>query len=323
MQFAVVLLFLATPARAAGFTDDPTPTTTPPAATTPAADAPAAPPQADDAAPSGKPKLVAVLDLKVEGDAQALANALATVTASEISSRPGMKAVSRNELKALLAHTADAALLGCESTKCATDIAKLVDADLVVSGTLGVVVGGEAGPSGKALVLTLSLIDPSGPAIVQRVDVTWRGDPEEIVTVMPPTLDRLFDGAAAAMYTGSAEVFAPEGTTVALDGKTLGTAPVAKVDGLGIGVHVVEVNGAGYVPGRKDIVISRGESTVTRVVLEEEPYYTQWWFWTAVGGGAAVAVAGGTAIALATLQQPPIPPTRVVVKTQLPSTAAE
>ncbi len=277
----------------------------------------------DAAAPGAKAgpgKLVAVLDLKVEGDAKALANALSTVMASEISGRPGYRAVSRNELKSLLAHSADARLLGCDSANCATDVAKLVDADLVVAGTLGQVVGGEAGPGGKALLLTLSLIDPSGPAVVQRVDVTWRGDPEEMVTVTAPTLDRLFDGPKAATYTGAVEVFAPEGATVAVDGKDVGTAPLKqKIDGLAIGVHVLDVTQAGAVPGRKDVVVSRGETSVARVVLEEEPYYTQWWFWTAVGGGAAVAVAAGTTIAIATLQQP-VPATRILVKTPLPST---
>ena len=277
---------------------------------------------ADDAK-AGPRKLVAVLDLKVEGDAQALANALGTVMASEISSRAGYKAVSRNELKALLAHTADAAMLGCDSPNCAADIAKLADANLVITGTLGQVIGGEAGPSGKALVLTLSLIDPTGPAVVQRVDVTWRGDPEELVTVMPPTLDRLFDGSAAASYLGGVEIFAPEGVTLSVDGKEAGTSPLkAPLQGLAIGVHTIEASSSGYVPLKKDVVVSRGETTVTRLLLEEEPYYTQWWFWTAVGGGAAVAIAGGTAVALATLQPAAIPPTRIVVKTNLPSTSA-
>ena len=279
-------------------------------------------PAADAAAPGAPPKIVAILDLKVDGDTAALANALGTVMASDISNRPGYKAASRNELKALLAHTADANLLGCQSANCAVDIAKLVDANLVVAGNLGQVTGGDAGPGGKALLLTLSLIDPTGPAVVQRVDITWRGDPAELVTVIPPALDKLFDGPKAANYTGEAEIFAPEGITVAIDGKELTKEQHGKVGNLPIGVHVVVATGTGYVPARKDIVISHGETTVTRLILDEEPYYTQWWFWTAVGSGAAVAVAGGTAIALASLQQPPAPPTRIVVKTPLPSTTA-
>lgn len=266
-------------------------------------------------------KIVAVLDLKTEGDVQALANALATVMATDISARDGLRAVSRNELKSLLAHNADASLLGCDSANCASDIAKLVDAQLVVSGTLGQVPVAEAG-GGRPLVLTLSLIEPSGPAIVARADVTWRGAPEEIVGAVRPLLDRLFDGPAAAQYTGGLELFAPAGATVVVDGKEVGTAPLsAPVKDLGIGVHVVQVSAPGYVPAKKDVIVSRNETTIVRVLLEEEPYYTQWWFWTAVGGGTAVAVAGGTALALVALSQE-TPPSRVVVKAPLPATTA-
>ncbi|HEY4222559.1 MAG TPA: PEGA domain-containing protein [Myxococcota bacterium] len=264
------------------------------------------------------PKLVAVLDLKSDADSASLANALATVLASEISARPGYRAVSRNELKSLLAHTADANLLGCQSTNCATDIAKLVDASFVVSGTLGRV----AGSADKALVMTLSLTDVAGPAVIGRVDVTWRSDPDELAQTIAPSLDRLFDGAKAASYTGSAELFAPDSSRVLLDGKELGEAPLKqKIDGLAIGVHTLEASGSGYVTGKKDFAVAHNETTVARLTLDEEPYYTQWWFWTAVGGGAVVAIAGGTAIALATLQTP-VPDTHVVVKTPLPTSSS-
>lgn len=278
-------------------------------------------PEAAAAPAAPAPKIVAVLDLKTEGDVAALANALATVMATDISGRPELKAVSRNELKSLLAHNADASLLGCDSANCASDIAKLVDAELVVAGTLGQVPVAE--PNGvRPLVFTLSLIDPSGPAIVQRADLTWRGPPEEIVGAVRPLLDRLFDGPAAAQYTGGVELFAPPGATLIVDGKEVGTAPLAApVKDLGIGVHVVQVTAAGYVPAKKDVIVSRNETTVVRFTLEEEPYYTQWWFWTAVGGGAAVAVAAGTTLAVVALSQE-TPPTRLVVKAPLPATTA-
>jgi hypothetical protein len=300
-----------------------------PAEPVPAAGSAAPPPAAEpSAAPElglieapGQERLVAVLDLKTEGDVGALANALATVMAIDISARPALKAVSRNELKSLLAHAADASLLGCDSAACAGDIAKLVDAQLVIAGTLGLVPVAEPGGV-RPLVLTLSLIDPNGPAIVQRADLSWRGPPEELVSAVRPLLDKLFDGPAAASYVGGIELFAPEGTTLVIDGKEVGKAPLKEpVRDLAIGVHVVEATAAGFVPLRRDVVVSRNETSVVRVTLEEEPYWTQWWFWTAVGGGAAVAVTAGTTIALLALSQE-TPPTRVVVKAPLPTTSA-
>jgi hypothetical protein len=279
--------------------------------------APPAPPLArePEAAAPGKRldgrTVVAVLDLKAEGDgAPAIANALGAIITSAVSTRPGYRAVSRNELKALLAHAADAQLAGCESLNCMTDIAKLADAGRIVSGTLGRVEG-EAG-----WLVTVSLTDPSVPAILARANVTWRGAAVEIVTVVPSLLDRLFDGTAAASYVGDLEVFAPDGVTVAIDGRELGRTPLgAPLKGLPIGVHTVTVAGAGYVAQQVDVVVSRSELTVVRVELEEEPYYTQWWFWTVLGGGSAVAVAGGVAAALL-LSVPP--PTTIVVKAPLP-----
>src|SRR5688572_4369349 len=94
----LLILALFAPTQAAP------PVEAPPAA--PAEAAPAEPAPAAVVETKGGDKLVAVLDLKVEGDAQALANAVVVVVASEITARPAMKAVARNELKALLSQQA-------------------------------------------------------------------------------------------------------------------------------------------------------------------------------------------------------------------------
>lgn len=273
-------------------------------------------PAAPEVAATRAMRNVAVLELKAEGEGAApIANALGAVITSAVSTRPGFVAVSRHELKALLAHTADASLLGCQSLNCMTDIAKLADAERIVSGSVGRVEGTDA-----AWLITLSLIDPSVPAILERANATWRGPAVEIVTTIPPLLDRLFDGAAAASYLGGLEVFAPDGVTVSVDGREVGKTPLrGPLRDLPIGVHTVVVSGQGYVSSQADVVISRSDISVVRLELEEEPYWTQWWFWTAVGGGSAVAVAGGVAAALL-LSEPP--PTTIVVKSPLPSSSA-
>lgn len=288
------------------------------------ADAPPtdAPPAASAEVPAAK--LVAVLDLVTQQKAAApLANALAAVTASEVASRPGFKAVSRNELKAILSQKAEAALLGCSTAACAADVAALVEAQLVVTGSLERIEGGEAGPGGVAHVLSLSLIDPTTPAVIGRADAMWRSDPEEMVTVIRPLLDRLFDGAKSAEYQGALDVIAPEGAAIFVDGKERATAPLkSALEGLAIGVHTLELSREGYLPVRKDIVVARGEKTVVRVEMEEVPVTQTWWFWTAVGGGAAVIVAAGATIGtVAVLASLEPPPTSVVVKTPLPTAA--
>jgi hypothetical protein len=265
------------------------------------------------AAESGKLPLVAVLDLRhAEGDGP-IANALATMVTAEVSARPEMRAVSRNELQAVVAHQAEQALMGCESAKCASDIAKLVEADLVVTGGIERVE--------EAYVFSLTLFDPATGAMRKRVEATWRSDPDEIVLLVRPYVDRLFGGAEAASWVGHLEILAPEGATVFLDGKEIGSAPIgAPVENLAIGVHQLEITKAGFVTAAQDVVISRAETTIARVELEEEPYYTQWWFWTAVGGGAAVAVAAGATIGtVAIIAAAEPPPTTVIVKSGIPA----
>ena len=235
--------------------------------------------------------LVAVLDLRHESRDEALANALAAVITSEVANREGLRALSRNELSAVLNHQAEQALLGCDSVKCAADIARLVEADRVISGGIE--------RAGDALVLTLTLIDPTVPEVKNRTEAVWRSSPEEMVLVIKPYIERLLGGEAAKTYTGSLEVLAPDGSTVHVNSKAQGNAPLkSAVTDLGIGIHTVEVTQDGYYSALRDVVVSRGETTLIRIELEAQPIWTQWWFWSAVGGAAVTATAAGTVLGL-------------------------
>jgi len=278
-----------------------------------APEAPLAPPVIADGKDPSLP-LVAVLDLRHAPEDESLANALVTIITNEVSARSELRAVSRSELQAVVNHQAEQALLGCDSVKCAADIATLVAADLVITGGIEKV--------GAAYVVSLTLIDPTVPEVKERVEATWRSNPEEIVLLVRPYVDRLFGGANAASYVGSLDVLAPEGAQLFVDGKDVGIAPLTHpITDLTIGVHTLEVAQPGFVTDTRDLVITRGDTTVTRVELMEEPLLAQWWFWTAVGGGAAVAVAAGATVgtvAIIALSEPPA--TTVTVKSPLPST---
>lgn len=266
----------------------------------------------DTAVPTAAPapsdpgrRLVAVLDLRHGAEDDALANALAAVLTAEVATREGLRAVSRNELMAVLSHKAEQALLGCDSVKCAADIAALVEADFVVAGGIE--------RAGNAFVFTLTLIDPTVPEVKQRVEAVWRSAPEEMTLLARPFVDRLFEGPAATAYAGAVEVLAPAGAALRIDGQPLGQAPLAHaVPALPIGVHRVEVVQPGYQSAERDVVVQRGETTIVRIELEPEPLWRQWWFWAAAGGTAAVATAAGTMFGLWYLQE--TSEARVVVK---------
>jgi hypothetical protein len=261
-----------------------------------AAEAAAATALAGDVEKKGPERLVAVLDLKHAEESAPVANALAQVITSDVGARDDLKAISRNEIMSILAHQAEASMMGCEELSCMADIAKLVAADLLVTGTIDKVDDG-------ALVVTLSLIDPSEPKVLERTESAWRGDPAEIVLVARPMIDRLLAGPDKTGLIGGLEIFTEDGAVVAIDGEERGTAPLeGPITGLSSGVHVITLEKEGFVPARRDVVVETGQTAISRVSMEAEPYYTQWWFWTAVGGGAAVAIAGGTAIAIAAVQ---------------------
>ncbi len=231
-------------------------------------------------------RLVAVLDLRANESAGKIAAALTTVLNADLGSREGLRTISRNEVKSVIEHQATSQLLGCESVGCAADLAKLLDAELVVAGSVEVIE--------NAHVMSVSLIDPTIPRVLGREELAWRGDPDEMITVVSPIVDRLLAGARAGVLQGTVEVFAPDGAAIIVDGIQVGLSPLSPVP-TSVGVHQVLVTKDGYEPATHTVAVGVGVNTIVRTQLVEQPYYTQWWFWTATGGGllAAAGVAVG------------------------------
>jgi hypothetical protein len=300
-----------TPTTAPAPTAEPAVADATPAAATPA-EAPApAPPTVPDApaAPPAARRLVAVLDLKGGEGAAAQAGALTTMLTAEVSAHDGYRAVSRNELQALLAHQSTAQLVGCDEPRCMADVAHLVNADYVVSGSVEKLEG--------ATVIGLTLMhaggDSEGATIVGRQKAAWRGSDDELLLVMRPLVQRLFDASNAHTHVGAVEVFVPEGARLVLNDKDLGTAPVTAIRDLPTGVHRLQIAKDGYSNEDIDLVVSRNETTIVRVDLEEIPLLEQPWFWAAAGGVALVAAGTAAGITTYTLVTATPPPSRVVL----------
>jgi hypothetical protein len=280
------------------------------AATTTETAAPAAPVVPDaPAAPPAERRLVAVLDLKGGEGAAAQAGALTTMLTAEVSAHDGYRAVSRNELQALLAHQSTAQLVGCDEPRCMADVAHLVNADFVVSGSVEKLEG--------ATVVGLTLMDAgndaAGATIVSRQKAAWRGSDDELLLVMRPLVQRLFDATNAHTHIGAVEVFVPEGAHLVLDDKDLGTAPVNAIRDLPTGVHRLQIAKDGYANEVVDLVVSRNETTIVRVDLEEIPLLEQPWFWATAGGVALVAAGTAAGITTYALVTATPPPSRVVL----------
>jgi hypothetical protein len=291
------------------------------------APAPAAPPEAPPApveavnavapgpiesalSPPQEKKLVAVLDLKPTVGAEGAAAALTTMLAAEVAAVDGYQAISRNEIKSILSHSADAQLAGCNEPRCAADVAALVNADVLVTGSVDKV--------GGATVVALSLIDAGakdgsdGPAVLGRQEAAFRGPDDQLLNLARPLVQRLFDGPNAANHKGTLEVFSQDGVLVVVDGKEVGETPLASIKDVPTGVHTLSFAKDGHIPQTLDVVVSRNEPTVVRLDLIEQSLFEQPWFWAAAGG--VVLVAGGTAAGITTyalLNQET--PTRVVL----------
>lgn len=256
--------------------------------------------------------LVAVLDLKGSANAAAQASALTTMLTAEVAGQKGMRAVSRNELQALLTHQSTAQLVGCDEPKCMADVAALVKADFVVSGNVEKLEG--------ATVVGLTLMSAGGdgrdPAIVGRQKAAWRGSDNDLLLVIRPLVQRLFDAQNAHTHLGAVEVFAPEGAALVLDDKVVGSAPVPALRDLPTGVHRLTIKKDGFADGAVDIVVARNETTIVRVELEEIPLLSQPWFWATAGGVALLA--GGTAAGITTwaIVTATPPPSRAVLGKQ-------
>jgi hypothetical protein len=240
---------------------------------------PPAPPAAAPVVVENKKKLVAVLDLKGGVGAEATASAVTTVLTAEVGALDGYDAVSRNELQSVLQHQANASALGCDDVGCLANIGKLANAQLVISGSVDKVEG--------AHVLALSLIDPAGPNVVDREDVSWRGTPEEMLAVVRPTVDRLLAGPQAATHTGTLEIIAPSGATIVVDGKDVTAGE--PIRNLAVGVHRLKVSKQGLEPFDGDVVVAWNETTIARPELAEIPLTSQAWFWVTTGSVALIA----------------------------------
>jgi hypothetical protein len=241
-----------------------------------------------------------VLDLRAGTGAEAQAQAFTTMLTAEVAGLAGKRAVSRNELRALLSHQADAQLAGCAEVQCMADVAQLVNATMILSGDMQRLDGA------LALGLTLFDVADGNARVVGRQEAAWRGSEQDLLLLARPLVQRLFDTDPAAAHTGRIELLAPEGTRVVFDGRELGIAPLpGPLQDVPTGAHRISLRKENFAPLDLELVVARGETTIARGELVEIPLTDQPWFWWTAGG--VVLVAGGAAAgvtALAFLNQP-------------------
>jgi hypothetical protein len=93
-------------------------------------------------------------------------------------------------------------------------------------------------------------------------------------------------------------VQAPDGANVALDGRTVGEAPIAAALSVPAGSHTLAVTATGYRPFVQELALLRGEERAVAAELDTTTQRIAAWIvlGAAAGGVAAAAVLGGLAL---------------------------
>ena len=261
---------------------------------------------------------VAVLDIKSSEDNAELARALTAVLSAQISMLDGFKAISRNDLNALLTQMETAQVLGCDDVKCAVSIAKAAKADYVVYGSVEKI--------DEDHTFSLTLTDPTVPQVVNRQNVVWRSEATGMVDLVAPYTKKLMLGEKASDYVGSLDLLVMEGATVFLNGKEVGESPLAgPIRELPIGQHHLEITKKGFVTDKRDVVVANDQTTAVRIELIDKKslkkLWQRWDFWTYVGLGTAAIAGGGIYLACGVYDacaEPAPPPTTLSFEAAVP-----
>ncbi|MBI5511040.1 MAG: PEGA domain-containing protein [Deltaproteobacteria bacterium] len=177
---------------------------------------------------------VAVLDLATPGfetdKGNALSATLVGILASEVG-RLGYVVISSADINAMLSYEKQKDLVGCQDdTSCLAEIGGALGADLMVSGALGKL--------GDGLNLSLSLVDIKRAEVRKRFQGT-AGSEAVLAATVSRGVGVLFERTQDLTGTGTLFIKTdPDGGSVRVDGKAVGTAPVT-LDELAAGDHLI------------------------------------------------------------------------------------
>jgi len=249
-------------------------------------------------APAQEARKLAVLDLKVEGGADAAVGSQLTARISELlGKRPGLTVMAPDDVRAVLEHESAKQLVGCDDDGCLAEIAGALGADVVVTGRVGKL--------DDAYALSVTAIDARSARALARVSETWRGDSIALLELAEPVVDKLMSEVPETL-AGAIDVSgAIDGSRILIDEQVRGTAPAGQMGGIGIGAHYVTVVTDGYQPFERAVIVKQGQTTALAVQQEvdEPPFYSTWWFWTLAGGGVLAAGATAAVVGLVALGQ--------------------
>jgi hypothetical protein len=257
------------------------------------------PPAAPAAAPrpaTGKVARVVVGDFVLAGAAHPdLGRVLSDAAARGVQGAPGLAVLGQGEISAILGLEKTRQMLGCsEEQGCASELGRAVDADWLVSGSLTLLE--------RTALVTVRFIDvkknqTQGRATAMLLDATE----SELVDAARRLTHEAVTGKRLDTSGTLRVSVSRTGADVTLDGKSLGSSPVAGTQRVLEGPHTVTVQKQGYIRWSTTLSVAAGQAVVVDadlvpIVLQGEAARSRLWTWGWVSAGVAVAAGGaGTA----------------------------
>jgi len=260
-------------------------------ASAPAASAPAASPPAS--APARPRQRVAIFDLRAPGLPDNTRRGLMDVLTKGVAEAPGLMVVSRDEIAAMLDAEAQKQLMGCDQSSCMAEIAGALDVDFIVAAAVT--------PLGQGSVVSLQLINQRFANVMNRVALTWPGDPQRLPEVIEAAAQLLVLEPAERKPAPLQVVDAAPETEVFLDERSLGlvdTSGTLTAAAVEVGIHAVRLVAPGRQPREVPFVVRSASPVRVNGATDAIPFYTTWWFWGGVAAVGALVVGGAVAAVL-------------------------
>lgn len=157
---------------------------------------------------------------------------------------------------------------GCTTTECAVEMGKLLNVQMIVSGSIGQV--------GRIYTVDISLIDIMTAKIEESFIFDHSGEIGGLVKMMEIVAKDIAnrvtgkeDTQPIVVKTGNVRVEAkPKRAEVYLDNKLIGNAPVSLKD-ISFGTHTIKVVAKGYDPEEKEIVVNQKKEIKHKIELKK------------------------------------------------------
>jgi TolB-like protein len=258
-----------------------------------------------------KKSKIAVMSLKAVKVDPGLASNLTSMLTSDLAEMGKFSVMSEEDIKSIMQYESNRVKMGCsEEMTCLAEIGGALGVDLIVTGSLGKV--------GDTFIINLQLMNIKSVQVEARVSQTVKGQEDELINAIKKLAEKLLKGVEAAREPAGIKLQSNvNGATVIMDGRELGTTPLAPIMDIVPGKHTLKVSKDGYMPWESTIDLSAGETTTLSsnlveigkervaekpvAVASEKDEGIPLWVWivggvviAGAGAGAAAAASGGS-----------------------------